>query len=192
MAAATPTTSGRHLARALIVAITLFATVGTASARLPVFVAPAWQLQSLDGGQVRFPEALDGRPAIIFLWATWCPYCRQMMPFIEAMRLDYADLGLQVFAVNVWQGPGDTPVAAAIEREGVDFVVLLDGDAVAEAYGMIGTPGLYVVDERGVVIWDRTNVLGASAEDLSHRERAAIAAPLWADQMREVLDGFRP
>ena len=41
---------------------------------------PALTLQRLDGTWIALSPLTAGRPAVINLWATWCPPCRVEMP----------------------------------------------------------------------------------------------------------------
>ena len=38
--------------------------------------APDFTLATLDGDEVNMTQYREGKRAIIFFWATWCPHCR--------------------------------------------------------------------------------------------------------------------
>src|SRR3990172_6711547 len=63
------------------------------------FSAPDFTLDLLGGGQVQLSE-LRGQPAMINLWASWCPPCRAEMPAIERVYRAYKERGLVVLGVN--------------------------------------------------------------------------------------------
>jgi hypothetical protein len=71
-------------------------------------------------------------------------------------------------------------------------MLLLDGDAVAEAYRIAGTPGVIVVDGKRVVHFDlrRLPPLAppANASVKSHSGKAAYLAPYWASEIRKSID----
>ncbi|MCG8433318.1 MAG: TlpA family protein disulfide reductase, partial [Gammaproteobacteria bacterium] len=71
--------------------------------------APGWALEKPDGAVVNFPEDAKGNPSIVLFWATWCPYCKALMPHLQRVYDDFRAAGLNYYGVNVWED-GD-PVA---------------------------------------------------------------------------------
>ena len=138
--------------------------------------APSWTLPGIDGGTVMFPADAAGRPAVFLFWATWCPYCRALMPYLQGIREDYAADGVRVFAIN-FKEDGD-PVAHLREL-GFDFLVALEGDPVAGRYGVKYAPGLFVVDGAGQVIYRRKS---------THARPGKSIAKFWNAELRERLD----
>ena len=49
-----------------------------------VTAAPMWQTE-LVGAM----ESSDERPLILFIYASWCPYCKQMFPIMDSICLLY-------------------------------------------------------------------------------------------------------
>jgi len=150
--------------------------------------APAWTLPSPAGEPVEFPADADGRPAVLLFWATWCPWCKALMPHLQSIREDYAERGVQIFAVSVWD---DGDPAGFIARNDYDFTAALEGDEIAYGYGVTGTPGLFVVDGDGTVAMNRFLI------DLTERVSPppgrdslppAQSADAWAALVRETLD----
>ncbi|MEM9056310.1 MAG: TlpA disulfide reductase family protein [Pseudomonadota bacterium] len=144
-------------------------------------------LDTSDGGRVEFPAAGTGKTSIVLFWATWCPYCKALMPHLQAIKYEYGD-AVQVFAISI-KDDGDP--AAFLDKYGYDFVSLPEGDAVAERYGVRTTPGVLVVDAEGNVTFDLRDVqVPASAspgEGAGHRLKAAHRAPYWVAQLRKAL-----
>lgn len=139
----------------------------------PGETAPDWELVRPDGQRLRFYD--DDRVAVLLFWATWCPYCRALMPHLDALAREYADRPVAFYALNVWED-GD-PVAHLRERD-YRFELLLDAEPVAARYGVKGTPGLFVVDRRHVIRYARDK--GTEAEAAAAAVRAAIDAALAA------------
>ena len=52
--------------------------------------APAAVVETLDGKSVDIATLLDGKPAVLEFWATWCPLCKQLEPQIAAAQKKYA------------------------------------------------------------------------------------------------------
>ena len=137
--------------------------------------APAFKLADPAGNIVSFPEAANNRPSIVLFWATWCPYCKALMPLLEDVRQEFSDAGVEVFALNAWE---DGDPVERIRDGGFRFRLLLDADSVADAYMVRGSPGLFVVDREGKIVFRRRP---------SGDKTAAEIATVWADQTRSAV-----
>jgi thiol-disulfide isomerase/thioredoxin len=152
--------------------------------------APSWTLVSADGALVEFPPA-NGRPALLLFWATWCPYCKAFMPHVQSILDEFPGSGLVVYAIS-FKDDGDP--GRVVERQGFDFLVLPNGEAVAEAYGVKTTPGLFLVDAAGMIRFDLRDIQAhqamqaISAMDLKHSGKAARKAPYYAAALRMAVD----
>ena len=151
-------------------------------------VAPDFTLESVSGDSVTLSDVTAEQPVVLLFWATWCPYCKALMPHIQSIRLEHGD-EVRVLAVHFRDDKGDP--AAFIENAGYDFTVLRDGNETAKLYEVWGTPGLLVIDRNRRIRFNlyelpKQDVPGY--EDLSHPRRAAYRAPYWAAEIRKALD----
>ena len=138
--------------------------------------APEWEMTDAQGREVVFPADAEGRPSILFFWASWCPYCHIVMPHLQSIVEDYADHGIQVYAINF---KDDADPVAYMEEHGYNFVVLPLGDLVADDYGVFSSPGLLVVDGQGMVTYRRRRTRAPPGQAI---------AEVWNEQVREALD----
>ena len=140
--------------------------------------APVWVANDIDDRQVTFPEILKGKPAVMVFWATWCPYCRAFMPYLESILEDYSDRGVKVVAINTREEPDGDP-EGYLRDLGVAMTGILGGDGIAADYDVHFIPGLMVVDGTGTVSWRRESTdLPAGRE----------VAQLWSEEVRAALD----
>jgi thiol-disulfide isomerase/thioredoxin len=114
--------------------------------------------------------------SIILFWATWCPYCLSLMPHLQEVANEYKDSAVKFYALNVWED-GD-PKKYFQENE-FTFHLMLMADLVAEDYGVLGTPGLFVIDQSHRVVYARQ--LGEDDVDVKIAVREAIQRTLVTD-----------
>lgn len=165
-----------------------------ALASSPAFAAetnptsPDWTLTTPEGEPVRLSEAVRDKPVVLLFWASWCPYCKALMPHLQSIRLEYGD-ELDILAIS-FRDEGD-PVGYARDA-GYDFTLLPAGGAVSERYEVWGTPGLIVVDRDMKIRFDLRELPRqeppAVTESKSHGRKAAYRAPYWAAEIRKALD----
>lgn len=62
----------------------------------------ARQLVPMDGEQFRRVLATaQGRPTLMFVYASWCPWCKKQFPMLDALRMRFDDSKLQVAYVSI-------------------------------------------------------------------------------------------
>lgn len=175
--------------RHVVFAITLFLLSTGAESAEEVILAPDWALVSGEQDTVRLSEEVRQQPVILFFWATWCPYCKALMPHLQSLRLEHGDK-IKILAINFKDSKGD-PIAF-VRDAGYDFVVLPNGDEVADAYRIYGTPGLIIVDQNQNIRFDLRALPRrdppATEKPASNKRKAAYLAPYWAAELRKGVD----
>ena len=168
----------------LIVAALLLAPTTSFGAEL----APDWRLPTADGGSIRLSQEVKEQPVVLLFWATWCPYCKALMPHLQSIRLEYGDK-IRILAIQIKDKKDPMPF---IENAAYDFTVFPHGDDVAELYEIHGTPGVIIVDGKQLMQFDLRAVprpeIPTSEEKPSHGKKAAYLAPYWAAELRKALD----
>ncbi len=135
--------------------------------------AIAWQGAGADGKPIRFdPDKLQ-RPALLLFWATWCPYCKALMPHLQKVYDSAGRAHLDVYAIDI-KDDGD-PVAELRERK-LSFTLVRDGDAIADQYGVKGTPGLFLVDAHGDIVYRRVGGDAPEKVEAALRQKLQLTA----------------
>ena len=94
-----------------------------------------FKLLTLDGEETSL-YAYEGKTILLNFWATWCGYCVQEMPVLDAFN-ERDDL--VVLAISV--GEDEDTVREYIEENGYSFEVFLDESGeLGEAFGVTGLP----------------------------------------------------
>lgn len=148
--------------------------------------APPLSLETADGESITLPRRHEGVDVYLF-WATWCPYCKALMPHLQSIRDEYGD-AVTVFALQIRDEEDPGPF---FQQNGFDFVLIPEADDAMGPYGMRSTPGLVLVDGAGQV---RFNLYEIALQDppgfaeLSNRAKAARRGPAWAALLRAEID----
>lgn len=175
-----------RLLRSLLILVCLLSGVALASEGP---LAPDFTLESVGGKPVTLSEVTADQPVVLLFWATWCPYCKALMPHIQSIRLELGD-DIRVLAVHFRDDKGDP--AAFVRNAGYDFTVLRNGNDVAKLYEVWGTPGLLLVDRDRTIRFNLYELprpeFPVNEDELSHSQKAAYRAPYWAAEIRKRLD----
>jgi len=107
---------------------------------------PAFTAYKIDGAQVT-EQDLKGEVALVNVWATWCPTCKQEHAYLNKLARE----GVKIFGVNykdqtdkaiIWLEELGDPYVFNIKDE--DGMLGLD-------LGVYGAPETYLLDKDGVV-----------------------------------------
>jgi len=174
--------------RSFLTALALILVVSGQVSADDRLIAPDWSMTSADGETIRLSAEVREQPVVLFFWATWCPYCKALMPHLQSIRLEHGE-AVKILAIN-FSEDGD-PVEF-IRSAGYDFTVLPDGDEVAAAYGVHGTPGVMIIDGEQAVRFDLralpSLVIPPERASRGNRVKAAYLAPYWAAEIRKSID----
>lgn len=128
--------------------------------------APAFELPVLEPVASRYGDTygtadLEGRPAVINFWATWCPPCRAEAPLLEAAWQAYGDRVTVLGVQSLEPGAADKG-AAFVNEFGLTFPNVHDGDnRVGIEYGVFGMPETFFVRADGTVAYKHAGELSA-------------------------------
>ncbi|CEN78612.1 cytochrome c biogenesis protein/redoxin [Paraclostridium sordellii] len=98
-----------------------------------------------------------GKTIFLNLWATWCPPCRDEMPYIEELYKEYSKntdevVILGVASPNLGQEGDAKHVKDFLKQEGYTFPVLLDeGGSLVYQYGISSFPSTFIIDKDGYI-----------------------------------------
>lgn len=114
------------------------------------FLAPDFTLTNESGQDVTLSQ-FKGKPVFINLWASWCPPCKEEMPYIQEAYTKYKD---QVVFLGINETGADN------KEEAIDFMksnnyempILFDYDlAISNIYRANTIPTSFFIDKEGVI-----------------------------------------
>lgn len=107
--------------------------------------------KTLTGRDVKIGD----RPAALFFWSLYCQPCRDEFPQIEKLRAEWAQKGVDFFAINVDSAKMTAKVTKFLESyPGVECVNDEFSDStpnLSRAYGIEETPSVVLIDAKGAV-----------------------------------------
>jgi len=112
--------------------------------------APDFVLEDAAGELVSLKD-FHGKPLVLHFWASWCPYCEKLQPGLQALADARAAQGLVLLGISFREDEKVAP-QAVLESRGLRFKTLVDGDEVADMYGVRGTPTTVFIDRDGRVV----------------------------------------
>jgi thiol-disulfide isomerase/thioredoxin len=140
---------------AMIVAACIIATPANAQeSGIPVGkVAPAAQLELLDGKTADLAQYIGKSPIVMEFWATWCPNCKELEPAMLAVQKKYAGK-VQFVGVAVSVNESPELVRRYVEKHGLAGVQFYDRKGVAiDAYDVPATSFVVVINKAGKVVY---------------------------------------
>jgi len=118
-------------------------------------IAPNWQLKTQTGKSISLAD-YQGKPVILHFWATWCPYCKKLQPKLVELTQKYKKTEIEIVAISFNEDEGVNPQDSIVKR-GYQFVTAVNGDKVAQQYGVKGTPTTFFINRDGKVIFKSTS-----------------------------------
>jgi cytochrome c biogenesis protein CcmG/thiol:disulfide interchange protein DsbE len=118
--------------------------------------APAFQLPTLDGGEID-SAAFRGQVIVVNFWASWCVPCKEEAPELQAFAARWAGRGVNL--VGIVYNDDESKAGEFRDRYELTYPQTLDpGGRTAIDYGVFGVPETYVIARDGTVM---AKLLGA-------------------------------
>ncbi|MCR8746286.1 cytochrome c biogenesis protein/redoxin [Romboutsia lituseburensis] len=98
-----------------------------------------------------------GKTIFLNFWATWCPPCREEMPYIEDLYKEYNKNNdevviLGVASPNLGREGNQEHIKKFLEKENHTFPILFDeGGSLVYQYGINAFPSTFIIDKEGYI-----------------------------------------
>jgi len=108
-------------------------------------LAPDLKGSLLSGQEITLAQ-LQGKPALVHFWATWCGICRFEQDSINDIAKDH-----QVLSIAMSSGE-PSELLAYMRENGLAFPVLPDPNGeLSKTYGVRGVPASFIIDQQGQI-----------------------------------------
>jgi thiol-disulfide isomerase/thioredoxin len=79
-----------------------------------------------------------GKILVVNFWATWCPPCREEVPFFIEIQAEHGSKGLQFVGIAL---DDSLQVAGFVQEYGINYPILIGGARETETLRELGNPG---------------------------------------------------
>ncbi|MBA4501029.1 DsbE family thiol:disulfide interchange protein [Marinobacterium marinum] len=127
-----------------------------AEERRPV---PAFELPSLtELDKMLTPDDLKGEVALLNVWATWCPTCKEEHGFLNRLQREE---GVTIYGINYKDEPAKAQEWLRRYYNPYQKVVLDIDGSLGLDMGVYGAPETYVLDKTGAVRYRHVGAVDA-------------------------------
>ena len=113
--------------------------------------APAFELKSLDGNAIKWPEWRKGKPALITFWGVACGPCRLEAPHLSRLHEKYGDQ-IAIIGINAYEETEET-ILDYVTKEKLKHQIVVGGGQVAtSSYNVASFPTTFWINRRGEVV----------------------------------------
>jgi peroxiredoxin len=139
--------------------------------------APDFILKTVEGKKVSLAD-YKGKAVLINFWATWCAPCKIEMPWLIALRSQYAPQGFEILGVNAdYPGTAVTKLAKFGQEQGLNYPLLVGDDSMEHKYGGVEfLPTSFFVGRDGKVVAETAGLVSKSEIEASIKKALGAGA----------------
>lgn len=118
-------------------------------------LAPDFSFTEVDSGEVYHLSDFTGKMVLLNFFATWCPYCKEELPYIYELHMMYPEDMLQIISIDTDYSETESQVSKFKQQWNMDWLVGIDTDGtIADAYGVNGIPHTVLINETQYIVWE--------------------------------------
>jgi cytochrome c biogenesis protein CcmG, thiol:disulfide interchange protein DsbE len=136
---------------------------------------PDVDVKTLDGKTVNVRDYISkGKITVLSFWATWCSPCKKELDAISEVYEGWQkDYNVQVLAITIDTQRDLAKVKPMVATKEWDYTILSDAPGqLKNALNFQSIPQMYLIDQKGVVVYEHTGYLPGDEVDLEKKIRA--------------------
>lgn len=139
---------------------------------------PEFVLKDTDGKEVKRTD-FKGSILMVVFWSANCPFSKRYDPRINQIVKDYKDKNVVVVGIDSNSGETLDEIKKAVKERDLQYAMLLDpGNLIADQYGALTTPDVFIVDKSGLLVYE------GAVDDQGWSDKN----PITANYVRAALD----
>ncbi|MBH3427715.1 DsbE family thiol:disulfide interchange protein [Pseudomonas alkylphenolica] len=119
---------------------------------------PAFTLKSVQDGKTLTQADLIGKPALVNVWATWCPSCKVEHPYLNKL----AEQGVVIHGVNYKDDNAAANKWLAEFHNPYQLNIADDQGGLGLNLGVYGAPETFLIDAKGIIRYKHVGVVDAT------------------------------
>ena len=132
---------------------------------------PAFALKTVQDGKPLTQADLIGKPALVNVWATWCPSCKVEHPYLNKL----AEQGVVIHGVNYKDDNAAAIKWLAEFHNPYQLNISDDQGSLGLDLGVYGAPETFLVDAKGIIRYTHVGVVDAT---------------VWREQLAPLYQGL--
>ena len=132
---------------------------------------PAFALKTVQDGKPLTQADLIGKPALVNVWATWCPSCKVEHPYLNKL----AEQGVVIHGVNYKDDNAAAIKWLAEFHNPYQLNISDDQGSLGLNLGVFGAPETFLVDAKGIIRYKHVGVVDAT---------------VWREQLAPLYQGL--
>ena len=137
-------------------------------------IAPGFEGSTIDGASVSLSD-LQGKYAIIDVWASWCGPCKRQAPFFEKYALKYKNENIQFVSLSVDADPKKWLIAVKSKANSVKQLLVKNASLLSKKYSINGIPHFILIDPDGNLVNTQMPFPSESAFEILIRKELKLA-----------------
>jgi peroxiredoxin len=142
---------------------------------------PDFTLQDLSG-QTHQLSDYKGKTVMIHFWSATCPFVIRYHSRLNEIADEYGPKGVVVLAIDSNSNETPEQMKQVAEERGVNYPILVDpANVVADQFGAITTPHVFVIDPDGKLAYE------GAVDDQGYAEHNKVGKTYTRDALDSVL-----
>ncbi len=113
-------------------------------------LAPDWKLGIYNNKDISLNE-LKGQVILLDFWIKNCGPCIQSVPFFKELQNKFKDKNFKLISINSYDSEED--IAWFCNKHQINYMVLINGESVANEYRVSVFPTFFIIDKSGKIIY---------------------------------------
>lgn len=158
---------------------------------------PDFTVKSIDGKELAISESRGSSASLVLFWATWSPRSRPALEDAQKLFAEYGDKGFNVLAINVNGLDIDHEDRRDIKamRDELSLTIPMavdDGLKTYNAFGVVATPSMAVLDADGKIVFEAASYLRATGDNVREHVEILLGIREPAEEKVAAEPSYKP